>query len=212
MIVSPVLPSNARAAAPQRREPITSRSTCSQSSPSASAGLPRRTSTSASAPDDPLQRTRHRPIRLDIDPSARGHRIAGLAQQHLCLLALCFAASEARTHGARLRAVIAWTIPSDFYMTGFTVALSDLSQELAREAKEALDGALDGLASELDGVEVDRVVLQGQAAGVLLEEAQEADLLVVGSRGRGGFSGLLLGSVSQQCAHHATPPIVIVRG
>lgn len=126
--------------------------------------------------------------------------------------ALRFAASEARTHGARLRAVIAWMIPSDFYMTGFTVALSDLSQELAREAKEALDGALDGLASELDGVEVDRVVLQGQAAGVLLEEAQEADLLVVGSRGRGGFSGLLLGSVSQQCAHHAAPPIVIVRG
>jgi nucleotide-binding universal stress UspA family protein len=45
---------------------------------------------------------------------------------------------------------------------------------------------------------------------VLLEEAADADLLVVGSRGLGGFRGLLLGSVSQQCAHHAPCPLVIV--
>ena len=45
---------------------------------------------------------------------------------------------------------------------------------------------------------------------MLLEEAQDADLLVVGSRGLGGFRGLLLGSVSQQCAHHAPCPLVIV--
>jgi nucleotide-binding universal stress UspA family protein len=59
-------------------------------------------------------------------------------------------------------------------------------------------------------VDVASVVRQGQAADVLLEEARGADLLVVGSRGLGGFTGLLLGSVSQQCAHHATCPVAIV--
>ena len=49
------------------------------------------------------------------------------------------------------------------------------------------------------------------AAQVLVDEADGADLLVVGSRGHGGFAGLLLGSVSQQCAHHAPCPVVIIR-
>jgi nucleotide-binding universal stress UspA family protein len=55
-------------------------------------------------------------------------------------------------------------------------------------------------------------VQRGHPAEVLLEAAKDADLLVVGSRGRGGFSGMLLGSVSTQLAHHASCPILIVRG
>jgi nucleotide-binding universal stress UspA family protein len=60
------------------------------------------------------------------------------------------------------------------------------------------------------GVTVEGRVVPGGAAQVLVEEAKGASLLVVGSRGRGGFSGLLLGSVSQQSAHHAPCPIVII--
>jgi len=59
-------------------------------------------------------------------------------------------------------------------------------------------------------MEVERRVVQGRAAAALVDESRDADLLVVGSRGHGGFAGLLLGSVSQQCAHHAACPVVIV--
>ena len=55
------------------------------------------------------------------------------------------------------------------------------------------------------------MVREGNAAQVLLDAAQGADLLVVGSRGHGGFTEALLGSVSQHCVHHAQCPIVIVR-
>jgi len=60
------------------------------------------------------------------------------------------------------------------------------------------------------GVSVTRILRQGHAAQVLVAEAHDADLLVVGSRGLGGFKGLLLGSVGRQCAHHAACPVVIV--
>ena len=57
----------------------------------------------------------------------------------------------------------------------------------------------------------EQLVREGQPAEILLELARDARLLVVGSRGRGGFAGLLLGSVSQQCAQHARCPVTIVR-
>jgi nucleotide-binding universal stress UspA family protein len=60
-------------------------------------------------------------------------------------------------------------------------------------------------------MECEGIAVEGQAADVLLQEAQDADLLVVGNRGRGGFASLLLGSVSQQVVHHASCPVIIVR-
>ena len=60
------------------------------------------------------------------------------------------------------------------------------------------------------GVAVTTLVAEGTAAQALLEAAETADLLVVGSRGHGGFKGLLVGSVSQQCVSHASVPVVVV--
>ena len=64
---------------------------------------------------------------------------------------------------------------------------------------------------EDDDPVVEGVVLEGAAAEKLLQRAENADLLVVGHRGHGGFANLLLGSVAQQCSVHATCPVVIVR-
>ena len=66
------------------------------------------------------------------------------------------------------------------------------------------------VAGEFDDVELERRVVEGAPAAGLVDEARGADLLVVGSRGHGGFPGLLLGAVSQQCAQHAACPVVLV--
>ena len=68
---------------------------------------------------------------------------------------------------------------------------------------------IDGSA-EMSGVRIDRHPVEGPTVPTLLDAASDADLLVVGSRGLGGFKGLILGSVSQQCVQHAPCPVVIV--
>ena len=85
----------------------------------------------------------------------------------------------------------------------------DLS-DLHRAAEDLLGRALAEVGDEAEGVEIERQVVEGAAAEVLVQAATPGDLLVVGSRGHGGFAGLLLGSVSQQCCHHARCPVVVV--
>jgi nucleotide-binding universal stress UspA family protein len=125
--------------------------------------------------------------------------------------ALRWALEEARLRQSSLRAVYAWLYPQ---IGGRGYIPSELlDPELLRKtAQERLDALVGEVAGESPGVELERVVDEGPAARVLVEAAEEAELLVVGSRGHGGFAGLLLGSVSQQCAHHAPCPVVIVRG
>jgi nucleotide-binding universal stress UspA family protein len=84
--------------------------------------------------------------------------------------------------------------------------------DLEEAAKAGLSAALDAAAETLAGLDVERRVVEGSAAVVLTEAAADADLLVVGSRGLGGFKELLLGSVGHQSAQHAPCPVVIVRG
>ena len=127
--------------------------------------------------------------------------------------ALRFALDEAKLRRARLRIVHTW----QFGYIGVSgseglspVLGADLS-DLRRKAEVALDAALHEAAADANGVAVERRVSEGAPATVLVDESRGADLLVVGSRGHGGFAGLLLGSVSQQCAQHAACPVVIVR-
>jgi nucleotide-binding universal stress UspA family protein len=81
----------------------------------------------------------------------------------------------------------------------------------AERAKESLHDAIDAAALPDDGrTRVRPLVVEGDPAQVLVELAEHADLLVVGTRGRGGFAGLLLGSVSQRCAERSPCPVVVV--
>ncbi len=123
--------------------------------------------------------------------------------------ALRVAVREARLRGAGLRAVMAWHMPAMAY--GAVVFSPDIDPaDFKDSAAAALEKALTALGNQADGVQIERVVRMGQPALVLVEETRGADLLVVGSRGHGGFAGLLLGSVSHQCALHAACPVLIV--
>jgi nucleotide-binding universal stress UspA family protein len=125
--------------------------------------------------------------------------------------ALEWAAAEARLRQATLRIVSAWFRAASVYAgSAWTPYDPEVVDELQREAEQQLDDTLTGVASSLAGIRSERSVIEGPAASVLLEAAQDADLLVVGTRGHGGFTGLLLGSVSQQCAAHSPCPVAIV--
>jgi nucleotide-binding universal stress UspA family protein len=139
-------------------------------------------------------------IIVGVDGSEHGER------------ALDWAIEEAKLRGARLNLVSAWHVPVAVYgAPGFVPPLSESVDQTFREvADEVLTAAAERVRAA--GVEAETTVRQGQPAEVLVEVAANADMLVVGSRGHGGFTGLLLGSVSAQCAHHAPCPLVIVRG
>lgn len=123
--------------------------------------------------------------------------------------ALAFAAQEARLRGARLEVVVAWQYPVLTTMPAFGVLPP--VDEMASEARQGLEQLIrdEGLDADPE-LEVVPVVAQGPAAAALLDASKDADLLVVGSRGHGGFTGLLLGSVSQACVTHAICPVVVV--
>lgn len=118
-----------------------------------------------------------------------------------------WAARQAEVTGARLEAVTCWQWPATF---GFPVPLPadyDPSGEAARIAEETVAPVREAHA----GLDLRTSVVEGPPARVLVEASSRAELLVVGSRGHGGFTGALVGSVSEHCVAHAHCPVVVVR-
>ncbi len=124
-----------------------------------------------------------------------GQRIvAGVDGSESSQEALRWAARQADLTGGALKAVMAWDRPK-----------IDLArQELAVTVEKAVGAE--------QAARISTVVEYGTPAGVLLQAAEEASLLVVGSRGQGGFNRMLLGSVGHQCTLYAHCPVVVVRG
>jgi nucleotide-binding universal stress UspA family protein len=88
---------------------------------------------------------------------------------------------------------------------------ADFQAAVRRQAEDLLDGLLGELGKSLEDVDVHRTVMEDRnPAEALVELSDDADLLVVGSRGRGGFSSLLLGSVSHAVVLHARCPVVVI--
>ena len=122
--------------------------------------------------------------------------------------ALSWACHLGETCGGAVRAICAWSLGAS---GEDWMVQPDVSAEGQRLAERVLREAVERVRSDHPAVKVEMTVVEGPPARVLVDMSADTDLLVVGSRGRGGFSGLLLGSVSQQCVHHAHCPVTVVR-
>jgi len=124
--------------------------------------------------------------------------------------ALKYAVAEANRRGARLRVVS--TYFPEYSVHGrtrpVTAAETAVEVDLESETRHMVEDALSGEAAQPP---VDIVIAAGPAAGVLIDQSGEVDVLVLGHRGRGGFASMLLGSVGLQCVLHARCPVIVVR-
>jgi nucleotide-binding universal stress UspA family protein len=122
-------------------------------------------------------------------------------------MALRWAAAAADAAGVPVRAVQSWIHPRSAVLPVAPVPVS--SEEMDEQAQQAITAiASDALGSS---AAVTTDVLRGPPAGALLQTVSADSVLVLGSRGLGGFAGLLLGSVSQECVEYASCPVVVVR-
>jgi nucleotide-binding universal stress UspA family protein len=138
--------------------------------------------------------------------------VAGIDGSESSASALRWAITQAGLTGTAVDAVIAWHYP-DLAASGMAVGAIEPTYGFFRENAEKI--IADAISTTLDpasDVPVSARVIQGHAAQVILDASAGASLLVVGSRGHGGFAEALLGSVSQHCVQHALCPVVVVRG
>lgn len=146
----------------------------------------------------------------DPEPAAAGPVLVGVDGSELSEAALEFAFAEAAAHDAELVAVHAWT---DLVLeTAFPAAAAVFDVlPLVRAAEESLTRRLAAPRERYPDVRVTQEVVRDRPAHALLGLADRARLVVVGTRGRGGFRGLLLGSTSQHLLRHAPCPVAVVR-
>ena len=122
--------------------------------------------------------------------------------------ALVWAAREAERRRRPLHIVTAYSVPI-FAASGLDGGYATVDDSVIREGAEAIvKQALDKVSGY--NIDVDASVENGDASGVLLEMSESAELLVFGTRGRGGFTGMLLGSTSDGVLHHAKGPVLVV--
>lgn len=150
------------------------------------------------------------PVVVYAGPGGPGPVVVGIDGSELSEAALSSAFEQASQLGTKLKVVHTWTDLASDALNGYGLDADQL-QRLADEAHEVVAERIAGFGSDYPDVEIERVVVPDGPANQLIEHATDAQLLVVGSRGRGGFRGLLLGSTSQAVLHKATCPVLVVK-
>ena len=139
--------------------------------------------------------------------------VVGVEGSGYARAALIWALEEAHHRGAVIEVVTCYSptyVPAAPDLGYVPLDSFDLAAEVEKMQGEVIESAIE--ASNFgDEVEVRRILQKGRPADTLMTAAEGATMLVVGNRGRGGFAGLRLGSVSQAIAHHSPCPLVIVR-
>jgi nucleotide-binding universal stress UspA family protein len=134
-----------------------------------------------------------------------GRIVVGIDGSEDALKALRWALDEAKVREASVHLVHSWTFPPMPPLGPDGIPHGDLLQA----AEQVLDDAVAKIGTG-HGVEITREIANDPPAQALIRASKDAEMVVIGSRGVGGFTGLLLGSVSHQVASHAVCPVVIV--
>jgi nucleotide-binding universal stress UspA family protein len=121
--------------------------------------------------------------------------------------ALRWAAKQSGLTGTGIDAVTAWQSPISY---GWAYASIDWRPD--QDAEKLLTATVDEVFADQRPADLRLIVREGNPGKALLDHSRAAEMLVVGSRGHGGFAGLLLGSVSTACAEHAICPVLVVHG
>jgi nucleotide-binding universal stress UspA family protein len=137
--------------------------------------------------------------------------VVGVDGSSCSVQALRWAIRQARLTGGSVEAVFAWEYPTSYGGYGWVPYGFAEGTDFEQGAERILADSIGQAAGPDDGVTVRPVVARGNPTQVLLDAAHDADLLVVGSRGRDGFTAALLGSVAQHCVYHARCPVVVIR-
>jgi len=143
-------------------------------------------------------------------PDATPSVVVGVDGSELSLAAIDFAFAEAQLYGAGLVGILAWTGPVSTGPGDMLPLVYDAGQ-VEHDNAVVLSESLAGHAAKNPDVVVEERVVRGHPDEILVDAAAHTHLLVVGSRGRGAFRGLLLGSVSRSVLHHARCPVAVVR-
>ena len=140
---------------------------------------------------------------------AGGRIVVGVDDSDGARRALRWALEEGRLRHAGVDVVHAWQPP---YFVPSPFAGMPIDPEIVeKHARAVLEGRVDGEGTRHQPEPVERILVRGAAAPAILGTAPGADLVVLGSRGLGGFKGLVLGSVTHHVAHHIRCPLVVIR-